>query len=52
MWDEEDGFYYDLLRLPDGSATTAQSPLDGRIAAALCDHSNRKMAAGTHSDRP
>ena len=21
MWDEEDGFYYDLLRLPAGSAT-------------------------------
>lgn len=21
MWDEEDGFYYDMLRLPDGSAT-------------------------------
>ncbi len=21
MWDEEDGFYYDLLRFPDGSAT-------------------------------
>jgi Glycosyl hydrolase family 63 C-terminal domain len=21
MWDEDDGFYYDLLRLPDGSAT-------------------------------
>jgi len=21
MWDEEDGFYYDLLRLPDGTAT-------------------------------
>lgn len=21
MWDEEDGFYYDLLRLPDGSAS-------------------------------
>src|SRR2546429_10027573 len=20
LWDEEDGFYYDLLRLPDGSA--------------------------------
>jgi hypothetical protein len=20
MWDEEDGFYYDLVRLPDGSA--------------------------------
>src|SRR3954447_2171921 len=21
MWDEEDGFYYDLLQLPDGTAT-------------------------------
>src|SRR5207249_6388820 len=21
MWDEEDGFYYDLLRLPDGRST-------------------------------
>src|SRR5207302_2482025 len=21
MWDEEDGFYYDVLRFPDGSAT-------------------------------
>ena len=21
MWDEEDGFFYDLLRLPDGQAT-------------------------------
>jgi hypothetical protein len=21
MWDEEDGFYYDVLRMPDGSAT-------------------------------
>ncbi len=21
MWDDEDGFYYDILRLPDGSAT-------------------------------
>ena len=20
MWDEEDGFFYDVLRLPDGSA--------------------------------
>src|SRR6185436_4094324 len=21
MWDEEDGFFYDILRMPDGSAT-------------------------------
>jgi hypothetical protein len=25
MWDDEDGFYYDLLRLPDGSATRLKS---------------------------
>ncbi len=25
MWDEEDGFYYDLLRLPDGSAQQTES---------------------------
>src|SRR5246127_5749422 len=24
MWDEEDGFYYDVLRLPDGNATRLQ----------------------------
>jgi hypothetical protein len=24
MWDEEDGFFYDILRLPDGSATRLQ----------------------------
>ena len=23
MWDEEDGFYYDLLVLPDGSSLTS-----------------------------
>jgi hypothetical protein len=34
MWDEEDGFFYDLLRLPDGGAVPAQGPLDGRAAAA------------------
>jgi hypothetical protein len=25
MWDEEDGFYYDVLRLPDGRATGSRS---------------------------
>jgi hypothetical protein len=25
MWDEEDGFYYDVLRLPDGSAASRLS---------------------------
>jgi len=27
MWDEEDGFYYDVLRLPDGTATFSRSAL-------------------------
>ena len=49
MWDEEDGFYYDLLRLPDGSGQTAQSALAGGTAAALCYYCDRKMAAGTNS---
>ena len=37
MWDEEDGFFYDVLRLPDGSAHAAQGALDGRPAAAVRD---------------
>ena len=35
MWDEEDGFYYDLLRLPDGSCQKAQSAFTGRTSC-LC----------------
>ena len=34
MWDEEDGFFYDVLRLPDGARKAAESALDGRAAAA------------------
>ena len=30
MWDEEDGFFYDVLRLPDGSADALEGALDGR----------------------
>ena len=33
MWDEADGFFYDVLRLPDGNATRLKS-LAGRAAAA------------------
>ena len=38
MWDEEDGFFYDVLRLPDGSARAAEGALDGRAAAAVRGH--------------
>ncbi len=34
LWDEEDGFFYDVLRLPDGQASAAQGALDGRAAPA------------------
>ena len=44
MWDEEDGFFYDVLRLPDGSAAAPEGPLDGRPAAALRGHGLRRRA--------
>ena len=46
MWDEEDGFYYDLLRLPDGSATAAQGALDGGAPPPVRHHGDREVAAG------
>ena len=30
LWDEEDGFFYDVLHLPDGSAHAAEGALAGR----------------------
>ena len=41
MWDEEDGFFYDLLRLPDGQADAPEGAVDGRAAAALRVHGLR-----------
>ncbi len=49
MWDEEDGFYYDLLRLPDGSAHAAQGALDGGAAAAVRHDGDREVAARARS---
>ncbi len=37
LWDEEDGFFYDVLRLPDGAGPAAQGAFDGRAAAAVRD---------------
>ena len=34
MWDEEDGFFYDVLRLPDGDGHPAEGPLHGGAAPA------------------
>ena len=36
MWDEEDGFYYDVLRLSRWRRVAFESPLPGGPAATLC----------------
>ena len=35
MWDEQDGFFYDLLRLPDGQAMRLKVQVAGRAVAAV-----------------
>ena len=47
LWDEEDGFFYDVLRLPDGTAHAAQGALDGRAAPAV--RGDRHRAGGCSS---
>ena len=51
MWDEEDGFYYDVLRLPDGTAHAPEGPLHGRLAAHVRHHGHRALAAGARATR-
>ena len=43
MWDEEDGFYYDVLRLPDGSARSIEGPVPGWPPSAL-RHDHRRAS--------
>ena len=45
MWDEEDGFFYDVLRLPGRRRPAPQGPLDGRPPAALRRHGVRRGGA-------
>ena len=49
MWDEKDGFYYDVLRLPDGSGRASQGPLARRAVAALRHDGHRTVAAGARA---
>ena len=44
MWDEEDGFYYDVLRLPDGSPTVSRS---GRWSACCRSAPRRSSNRGS-----
>ena len=50
MWDEEDGFYYDLLRLPDGSATRLKVRSMVGLLPLCADHGDREVAAGARAD--
>ena len=36
MWDNADGFFYDLLHLPNGDAIAFENPLHGGAAADMC----------------
>ena len=46
LWDDEDGFFYDVLRFPDGAVPQVPRPLAGRADSAL-----RDRAARARSDR-
>ena len=37
MWDEQDGFFYDVLRLPDGQVDAFEGAIAGGTPAAVCD---------------
>ncbi len=54
MWDEEDGFYYDLLRLPDGTATRLKvRSLVGLLplcATTVTEHWQREFAPSLTAD--
>ncbi len=46
LWDEEDGFYYDVMRPPVGRELPGARPLDGRADAALRRGDARARVAG------
>ena len=50
LWDEEDGFFYDVLRLPDGQRAAAEGALDGRAAAAV-RHDDPARSSGDQAQR-
>ena len=45
LWDEEDGFFYDVLHTPDGQRIPLQGALDGRADSALRGRDARADAA-------
>ena len=51
MWDEADGFYYDVLRLPDGSATRLKVRSMVGLLPLCADDRDRALAARARARR-
>ena len=47
MWNEEDGFFYDVLHLPNGRHVPHEGPLDGRAYSAFCRGDARARSSST-----
>ena len=45
MWDEEDGFYYDVSAPSRRQCQATEGPLHGRPLALMCNHRDRAVAA-------
>jgi hypothetical protein len=52
MWDEEDGFFYDVLRLPDRRASAAASAIHGRPLPLVRGNGVRRRGARQISGNP
>ncbi len=52
MWDEEDGFFYDVLQLAQWPGPTPQGSIHGRSSALVCCHGLRGGNDGTLSGPP
>ena len=46
LWDEQDGFYYDVMRMPDGERIQLRGSLTGRTATDLRSDRVRRHARG------
>ena len=52
LWDEEDGFYYDVLHLGNGDHFPLEGAIDGRADPALRRRNARAEAAGEATGLP
>ena len=48
MWDEEDGFYYDVLRVPDGSASASRCALSSACCRCAPSRSSNRTSGRSY----